>query len=270
MNEFEQAAELYLSLGLKVIALTGKQPNGTVHEHGLHDALAGDPGDLTGRIRLAFTHKATTGIGILTSYPYVVVDIDGEEGAEQWRSICPDDYIPERWVAKTSRGLHLWFADFRPRTTKKLGPKLDLKGEGGYVAAPPSLHPDGHVYEWLAGPEGPPMEIPDELAKVLDDLEFKAERRDITREQYKHVRHEPKPGVFYASWGFEGILDAMREAPEGNRNAVLHWAACTLEEDGADAQDFEELEQAALGAGLGRREVRLTIRSGRRKVQAKT
>jgi hypothetical protein len=71
---------------------------------------------------------------------------------------------PNRWVAKTGRGLHLWYSSIEPSGSMKLGTLLDLKGQGGYVAAPPSLHPDGHRYTWLLEPDDePPMEAPDAL-----------------------------------------------------------------------------------------------------------
>ncbi|HLI78147.1 MAG TPA: bifunctional DNA primase/polymerase, partial [Acidobacteriaceae bacterium] len=38
---------------------------------------------------------------------------------------------------------------------------LDLRGDGGYVVAPPSLHPSGRRYEWALSPQdAPPSEMP--------------------------------------------------------------------------------------------------------------
>ena len=79
------AAGDYLTRGLAVIALTGKTPNVRIHKHGLHQALSGAPetAEDWDLLEEVFTHPDTTGVGILTSFPYIVVDIDGEEGAEQ-------------------------------------------------------------------------------------------------------------------------------------------------------------------------------------------
>jgi hypothetical protein len=263
-EELVRAAQDYVRLGLRVIALSGKAPNGKIHPRGLYDAI--DNTSLQALIHDAFNHSHTTGIGILTSFPYVVVDIDGEEGAAQWETIAGGDYMPDRWVAKTGRGLHLWYADATPRSTTKLGAKLDLKGAGGYVAAPPSLHPDGHRYTWLLEPgDQPPMEIPPGLAKVLDDRDWEQKRRIVGRNMSKRIRHKQfEDGKWWATWGFEGLLKTVAAAEPGNRNAALYWAAFAMSEDDADEEDYEQLREAGLSAGLQGRETRLTIRSARK------
>jgi hypothetical protein len=273
-SELRAAAWGYLQRGLSVIALTGKAPNGKVHPRGLYDALRMDdsvPGiemgpDDDAVLKAVFDHPDTTGVGILTTYPYVVVDIDGEEGAAQWKEIAGEEYMPDRWVAKTGRGLHLWFADWANHATAKLGAKLDLKGVGGYVAAPPSLHPDGHKYEWLLPPGCcDPMQMPEGLGRLLDANDFEQQRRIVSRQMNKRVRHRPiEDGKWWASWGFDGVIRAVAAAESGNRNAALYWAAFTMSEDNADEDEFEQLRIAALASGLAERETRLTIRSARK------
>ena len=220
---------------------------------------------------LLFTHGSfhldTTGIGILTEPPYFVVDIDGEEGAAAWLEIVGEaDFLPTDWVSKTSRGLHLWYADTKPRASRRLGNKLDFKAVGGYVAAPPSLHPDGHRYWWMRWPsEGAVMEAPQGLIDLLDRGDLERERAMVSRVDNKPIRHvQFEAGKWWATWGFDGVYAAVRDAGEGNRNRLLYWAAFTLVEDGATDEDFDDLNQAALDAGLTARETRLTIRSARR------
>jgi hypothetical protein len=268
-SELRAAAWGYLSRGLSVIALTGKMPNGKIHPHGLYDAISGVPeGPDDDRVlREVFDHPDTTGIGILTNTPYVVVDIDGEEGAEAWKQIAGEDFMPDRWVAKTGRGLHLWYADWGRHGTTKLGAKLDMKGHGGYVAAPPSLHPDGHTYTWLLEPgDLPPMEIPAGLSKILSDKDWELQRRTVGRELSKWIEHEQfSEGRIWATHGdFTGLIRTVAEAEEGNRNAALHWAACVMAENRADDEEYDKLVEAAEEAGLTARETRLTIRSARK------
>jgi hypothetical protein len=266
---------------MAVIALTGKTPNVRLHKRGLYDALRGAPEGASDWEFIAgfFEHRETTGIGLLTGEPYIVVDIDGEEGAVQWRDIAGDDYMPDRWVSKTGRGLHLWFNPgigglqaigdrIVGPGTLKLGPKLDMKGYGGYVAAPPSAHPDGHTYEWLLPPDGDfPMEAPEGLQKEVRDHQFDLKQSlaaKALRNKAWGPRYQPGDTVFYAQPGHDSLIKGMKAAEEGNRNAYLHWAAATLGEEGGVEEDFEALYEAALGNGLTREETVRTIKSARR------
>jgi hypothetical protein len=72
--------------------------------------------------------------------------------------------VPDTLTAKTSRGHHYYFKHpgFEVRTTH-LG-FGELKGDGGLVIAPPSVHPDGSEYEWTCIPDGELIaEMPDWL-----------------------------------------------------------------------------------------------------------
>lgn len=274
-----QAAEAYLAFGLSVIALTGKTPNVRVHKAGLHQALTGAPEEPADYdlLRQVFEHPDTTGIAIVIPYPYVVVDIDGPVGAEEWAELvgpAPDgedvwDWLGVTWVAQTARGLHLWFSSITPTGTIKLGSKLDLKGQGGYVAAPPSVHPDGPTYEWLIAPSAtePPQEVPEPLARRIEDHKFD---RDMAMESKRirtiawGPRYVEGDKVFYAQAGHDALIEGMKSAAEGNRNNYLHWAAATLSEEGGSDEEFEALAAAALGNHLDKVEVKRTIRSARR------
>lgn len=264
------AAADYLSKGLAVIALTGKTPNTAIHKRGLDQPLEGaaeTQSDLD-LLDEVFDHPDTTGIGILTRHPLVVVDIDGEEGAAQFmEEFADDDPLPDRWVARTGRGLHLYLGCPIETGTIKLGPKLDLKGTGGYVAAPPSKHPDGHLYEWIAPPEGPPLMVPmpllQRIGRHLESLE-RAMAGKALRRPIRQPRYTPGDTVFYAQLGYDALIEGMATAEEGNRNNYLHWAAATLAEEGGIDEDFEQLGEAALAVGLEPIEVRRTLRSARR------
>lgn len=270
------AAYDYLGRGLRVIALSGKMPNGKVHPHWKDDCFVYADGQYgeDGPIEPAFRHPDTTGIGILTGMPYYVVDIDGELGAARWKEIAGDEFVPDRWVAQTGRrdatgrpnGLHIWVAYWGHFPTTKLGEKLDFKGDGGYVAAPPSIHPDsGEGYEWLLEPGANiPLEMPESLYAVLHAKQYEKERGTVARDIRRLQRHpyDPSEGMFFATeTNFDGIIQKMTDEPEGNRSNVLYWAARTMLEEGADGADLEVLLDAAIAAGLGRTESRRTIRS---------
>ena len=60
------------------------------------------------------------------------------------------DIIENTWLAKTGKGYHIYLRvdSDKPVKIGKMA-KVDIKGEGGYVVAPPSLHPSGKRYEFI-------------------------------------------------------------------------------------------------------------------------
>lgn len=68
--------------------------------------------------------------------------------------------LPKTLVITTPRGgLHLWFDGIIPSTAQKLGPKLDTRGQGGYVLVPPSIIAAG---EYKNNPTGGSYAVKDE------------------------------------------------------------------------------------------------------------
>src|SRR5215472_6590179 len=83
----------------------------------------------------------------------VVLDIDGPEGEESLASlIVKYGPLPQTLESKTGRGRQLFFAAGGAtirNSAGKLGPGLDIRGAGGYVILPPSIHPNGATYVWI-------------------------------------------------------------------------------------------------------------------------
>jgi hypothetical protein len=282
-----EAAGDYLSRGLSVIALAGKTPNPKVHRHGLHQPLSGAPdphGDhpMDGYvgaydgcpgcddlkvIRGAFEHPETTGIGILTSYPLIVADLDSEEGAQSWLSLVGEDQLmAATWVARTRKGLHLYYASIHKTGTFKLfgaAGGVDLKGDGGYVAAPPSAHPDGGEYTWINPPGDTFPEAPGELLALIVEHATDVERA-VAQAGYKRAVYRARNEEYGSAPDFKGLLKKVAEAEEGNRNAMLHWAARSMADEGGEDADFASLSELAREIGLTPVEIKRTIRSARR------
>lgn len=90
-------------------------------------------------------------IGIATGDGFFVLDIDprhhGDETLAQLeREHGPLPVTPE--VVTGGGGRHLYFRGALPSSAGRIGPGVDVRGEGGYVVAPPSLHASGRRYEW--------------------------------------------------------------------------------------------------------------------------
>jgi hypothetical protein len=83
-----------------------------------------------------------------------VVDVDGIDAeAELEKLEAQHGALPPTVETITPRpGRHLFFewSHKTPvrNTTSRVAPKIDTRGEGGYVVAPPSVHPSGRVYAW--------------------------------------------------------------------------------------------------------------------------
>ena len=167
-----------------------------------------------------------------------VVDIDGEDGErtldtlEREHGEALPELFPQAW---TSKGWHAFLAypEGRDVITKPetLGPKVDTRGHGGYVIAPPSIHPSGVRYEWAA--DRNPILAP--LAPAPEWVLSRARRPapDEPSEAAQeprgewHAPQEPK-GARYALRALESELALVAVSPEGRRNDQLNRSAHAL------------------------------------------
>jgi hypothetical protein len=138
-SPFLGAALFYASRGWAIFPLRAraKEPDGRLAPHGLRDATC-DPS----RIRAWWSASPRANIGLRTGDALDVIDLDTARSVlEQGHS----PLVPGALVA-TGRGWHLYFAASGLPTRAGVRPGIDLRGVGGYVVAPPSLHPSGHRY----------------------------------------------------------------------------------------------------------------------------
>ena len=73
---------------------------------------------------------------------------------ESWRDYQAKHGKVETLTSKTGAGLHLYFICPGGVALKSIsngfGVGIDVKAEGGYVVAPPSIHRTGNMYLWEA------------------------------------------------------------------------------------------------------------------------
>jgi hypothetical protein len=87
----------------------------------------------------------------------VVLDIDPEHGGNETLIQLLDRNGPMPTTIPINTGAggrHLWFAHpGHPvrNSASQLGPGLDVRGDGGYVIAPPSVHVRGSRYTFATG-----------------------------------------------------------------------------------------------------------------------
>src|SRR5262245_40300846 len=81
-----------------------------------------------------------------------VIDVDGIDAeAALHRLEVEHGAVPPSVEVITARGRHVYFQmpdlDLR-NSASKIAPHVDTRGNGGYVLAPPSIHPTGRRYAW--------------------------------------------------------------------------------------------------------------------------
>lgn len=132
------------------------------------------------------------GVGIATGRcsGLVVLDVDTEDALEKIKLLG----LPETRIVKTYRGQHLYFRHpgphyFVPSNHGMLWQGIDVKGENGFVTAPPSRHPANYHYYWV-NPEVPIADLPESLLEVLLKLRPRRRWKLVVRYLYrKYLRH---------------------------------------------------------------------------------
>jgi putative DNA primase/helicase len=138
------------SRGIPVFPVTPQKVPLTAH--GFKDASM-DPA----QIRSWWTHHPRAGIGVPTgpASGLVVVDLDPRNGSEATVRELERKHgaFPATVTSRTGSGGTHFFFNHPGRYVKggsgKLGPGVDLKGDGGYVVVPPSSHESGGRYAWF-------------------------------------------------------------------------------------------------------------------------
>lgn len=145
------AALVYAALGWHVFPLRvrgktpliGKPQGGS----GFHDATVDRE-----QIEAWWGACPQANIGISTGPSgLIVIDLDGDEGEAAWRDVLGaiGKVTPTARV-KTARGQHIYYkCPSGLVVPSSSGKGIDVRAETGYVLAPPSVHPSGHVYEWI-------------------------------------------------------------------------------------------------------------------------
>lgn len=201
--------------------------------------------------------------------------------AEQAGQALPHTYA----VATPSGGRHLYFTapdEVHVRNSAgRVGPMVDVRGEGGYVVGPGSrIHP--HYYEphndtidhgepgYQLITDLDPITLPGWIADAATAGRNRDDQPDTDRRpDHSQGRSVGSRSDGYGAAALRGEVDRVRSAPVGQRNHTLNGAAYSLGQlvaagalDHTDAVDA--LTDAAQTAGLTSAEIAATIYSGLR------
>ncbi|MDH3689703.1 MAG: bifunctional DNA primase/polymerase [Gammaproteobacteria bacterium] len=145
-------------------------------------------------------HRPNANIAIVTGEisGFLVLDIDPKHGGDESLRELEKIHGPlRRTVEATSGGggRHIYFAHPGGMISNKVAiwPGIDLRGDGGYIVAPPSLHPWGKQYTWVANRDPEHVHLAPMPAWLLEAITEQSVKRhhfvnywhDLARENVK-------------------------------------------------------------------------------------
>ena len=158
-----------------------KVPNGWLVPNGVLEATTD-----VDMIAAWWNKSPDANIGLACGHHFFVLDVDPRNGGDETLGALEREYakVPETVIGLTGGGgLHILFR--MPPELKKLrgsaGDGLDIKGLGGYIVAPPSIHPDGPEYRWDCGAHPTDTAIAEAPQWLLHKLEKKTVERDASK-----------------------------------------------------------------------------------------
>jgi len=179
----------------------------------------------------------TANVGIATGEKagFWVLDIDGPEGTVSLTELeCEFGCLPETLEQQTGGGgRHLFFAwppgsrEIRNRQAIRKG--IDVRGNGGYIVAPPSIHANGREYQWSCSDRGKVSPGPQEWTDLVAPVKRPIAPWEAASEAPTHapmpMRNIETPVIHRA----QQYLAECDPAVQGNGgHSALLWAARSL------------------------------------------
>ncbi|TYL72063.1 bifunctional DNA primase/polymerase [Bradyrhizobium cytisi] len=266
MGELLLAALDYAAQGLPVFPIVprGKTP---AVARGFHAATT-NPATIR-----RFWTDPDRNIGIPTGAPsgLWVLDIDGDKGEASLHSLeAKHGPMPKTRVVFTKRGRHVWFAypGAIPSSAGRIGDALDIRADGGYVVAPPSIHQSGHIYAFEDS-RTPLAAAPVWLivAARIKPMQSMSEAPIAVTRPFGSANSRA-----YGQAALRDEIAILAATPRGSRNDALNRAAFNLFRlvaggELTEGEVVESLRQACLANGLAQDDgwngVRATIQSAR-------
>jgi hypothetical protein len=151
MTPLGEAAVKLGARGLRVFPCKhqGKEPaiKDNLRLAAVDPAIIGKMWGELGQWNIGLTTGARSGVWVL--------DVDADKGGRETLNGLEAEHgkLPVTVEVVTANGWHLYFrwpdgVEIRNAQHRDDLPGLDWRGEGGYVLAPPSVHPSGDVYAW--------------------------------------------------------------------------------------------------------------------------
>ena len=124
-----------------------------------------------------------------------VLDVDGLDAEASLRKLEEQHgALPETVESITPRGRHIFFRCENGVVRNSAGaiaPGLDIRGDGGYVVLPPSIHPSGRPYVWSVDSADHFAEAPAWLTNLLTaETNGSCQAQAKSPEHWHHVHNK--------------------------------------------------------------------------------
>ena len=205
-------------------------------------------------------------VGIVTGPISNLFALDVDSGEAQ--ELINELGLPKTPTVRTAKGAHYLFRypPFEVKNRVRVnGVALDVRGKGGYIVGPGSLHPDGPMYQWEVTPEE--CDFAQLPAEVLALIEQGSSTREVARQDSLNGQYlEAGNFTFWLNRQISEQLAILKEAEEGERNSTLFKTAVSLANHVAALKlDWnsiaEEIKPVALTIGLTGQEIDSTLQS---------
>ncbi len=213
-NSLRDEAIQFAKSGNRVLPLREKKPRGDLAPRGVHSASS----DIE-QVTKWWTSAPDADIGIATGAGLLVVDIDPRNGGSESVALLEKDIgsIPVTRRVRTGGGGEHIYLKVPPgvvvRCRSNIYPGIDIKGDGGYVVAPPSIHETGECYEWMNA--FPIADAPKALLSLISEAP-------------RHI-------------GTSSMSLEQSEVREGGRNCYLASMAGTIRNRGVGRETLEKV-----------------------------
>ena len=222
----------YASLGWRVIPTNGRLKHPTIDEW---QRLATN---VPSEVEALFAAADTDDVAIVTGVDsgIFVLDVDPRHGGVETLEDLQDIYgrLPDTPMSITgSQGFHFVFRYpslpegvlIRNDAGKRLGPGLDIRGEGGQISAPPTVHANGRRYEWELSSEPGEVPVADAPSWLIELLLQDTTNERPRQERAERIDGEMLPGDrFMAERSWPELLEEVGASFVGSRDGIEFWS----------------------------------------------
>jgi len=167
-----------------------------------------------------FTANPDANVAIVTGKVsnLVVFDLDSDDAIDYAED---EGGFPDTTKVKSGKGYHYYmkYPEFEVGSSVNKNLDIDIRANGGYIVAPPSIHGSGHMYEWQDGYSIFDIDPADCTPWMLDYLETIAKDNTPVKTKKKSSDKKDPKGVAIKTNTKDEYADILKNGcMEGERN----------------------------------------------------